>query len=654
VRVEVGDDDDDVLVLGCTGVGVGRHDPALAEHDDVLVVGVVEGDVAQPVQGRVLAPDLVEPPQVPREGLALACAAGLEVLPLPVPVLVLLVVDLLLGAGAGHVLHELVARVDAVGRHERPGERRAQLPCRRSAELHVGREDVVRRGPERRPHVVRGLGRELGDVLLQVGLGVAPGVVGVALLEAHLGQGAHHRRLRERLTEPDDLGVVAGHVLDEPLPELHRLGVRVVDAKERDAVVDPDLDHPTHLGVGAGRVVVEVQRIDVLVLLRGVLGEGDRAVGARGEPLRVLLDPRVVGRALQRDVQRHLEPEPARLGDEEVEVLEGPEVWVDRVMAPVGRADGVGAPGVLGARVKGVVGPLLGGLTDGVDRRQVDDVEAHAGDGGQPLGGGAQGSRAPSVGLVVMDRALAAGEELVPRARERELALDEQRVCRAGRDVVPHRGARQLLVHGSVGDEGQSDLGRAGLVAQGCGSGLEGGATPGGAPVLLRGPLEQQCALGEHEVRVDVGLDLDGCVVLPGAERVGPPLDPEGPHAGTVGGHDGFPRVETGVGARHLGDVLDAGGIGEDDRGADGVVALANDGRLDEEGLVDHGFRRACAAIDDGGDVEDGDAADRGLRRDAQRSGGHSPTLSVRGPVRRVLTARQGREGRKRFRIRAT
>ena len=39
------------------------------------------------------------------------------------------------------------------------------------------------------------------------------------------------------------------------------------------------------------RIQVEVQRVTVLVLLRGVLRVGDGAVGQRGEPLRVLLDP---------------------------------------------------------------------------------------------------------------------------------------------------------------------------------------------------------------------------------------------------------------------------------------------------------------------------------------------------------------------------
>src|SRR2546422_7407208 len=66
-----------------------------------------------------------------------------------------------------------------------------------------------------------------------------------------------------------------------------------------------------------------------------------RAVGTAEEPLRVLGDPRVVGRALDREVERHLEAEAARALDEPVEVVEGAELRVDRRVAAlreIGRA----------------------------------------------------------------------------------------------------------------------------------------------------------------------------------------------------------------------------------------------------------------------------------------------------------------------------
>ena len=109
-------------------------------------------------------------------------------------------------------------------------------------------------------------------------------------------------------------------------------------------------DHPEDLGVEAGRVVVEVERVDVLVLLGRVLGVGDGAVRAGGEPLRVLGDPGMVGRALQREVERNLEAEVRGRGHEVVEVVDGAELRMDGVV-PAGRgADGPRRPDVLRLR----------------------------------------------------------------------------------------------------------------------------------------------------------------------------------------------------------------------------------------------------------------------------------------------------------------
>ena len=154
------------------------------------------------------------------QALARLRPARLVVLPVPVLVLVLLVVDLLLRTRPRDVLHQLVARVDAPGRHQGGGQDGAHRPGGRPAVLHVRREDVVRRRPERRTHVGGRLPGQLGEVLLELRRDVAPGEVGVRLVEPDLGQRVHHRRLRERLGQEDDLGVVLGDVGDEPLPEL--------------------------------------------------------------------------------------------------------------------------------------------------------------------------------------------------------------------------------------------------------------------------------------------------------------------------------------------------------------------------------------------------------------------------------------------------
>src|SRR3546814_15199886 len=87
--------------------------------------------------------------------------------------------------------------------------------------------------------------------------------------------------------------------------------------------------------------------IDVLILLRRVLGIGDGPVGAGGEPLRVRGDPGVVGRRLQGHVEGDLEVELTGPGDERVEVLEAAQARVDRVVPAVGGPVRPRGPGVL-------------------------------------------------------------------------------------------------------------------------------------------------------------------------------------------------------------------------------------------------------------------------------------------------------------------
>ena len=75
-------------------------------------------------------------------------------------------------------------------------------------------------------------------------------------------------------------GIALLHLVDQPLPERERLGVRVVDAEDADALLHPEQDDvaqrlPQRDAVGA----IEVRVDDVLVFLRRVLGVLDRAVG---------------------------------------------------------------------------------------------------------------------------------------------------------------------------------------------------------------------------------------------------------------------------------------------------------------------------------------------------------------------------------------
>ena len=110
----------------------------------------------------------------------------------------------------------------------------------------------------------------------------------------------------------------------------------VVDAEDRHAVLDPQLDDVAYGLVDALWVVIEVQWVDVLVLLWRVLSVRDRAVGARRKPFGMFGDPWVVWGALEGQIEGNLHAEASCAIHEAVEVIEGTQIWVDGVVAAFG------------------------------------------------------------------------------------------------------------------------------------------------------------------------------------------------------------------------------------------------------------------------------------------------------------------------------
>ena len=208
--------------------------------------------------------------------------------------------------------------------------------------------------------------------------------------------------------------------------------MRVVDAEDLDSLCDPVPDDAERLRADALRVVVEVDRVDVLVLLRRVLRVRDRAVRKRGEPLRVRLHPWVVRRGLQSEVERDLDALRAGRSHEGPEVRESSEVRVDRVVTAFGGADRPRRAGVAGLRIERVVAALAVDATDRMDRGEVQHVEAHRRDGREPTRRGAERA-ALDRAVLQPARSLRAGEEFVPGADAGALALDQQFVTRSER-----------------------------------------------------------------------------------------------------------------------------------------------------------------------------------------------------------------------------
>ena len=360
---------------------------------------------------------------------------------------------------------------------------------------------------------------ELGDVLGQLPARVLPGEVRVGLAEADLAQVAHHRALGERLGEEDHVAVARVDLVDQPLPERERLGVRVVDAEHASPRSRPSAARPrssaSHSARQSGGVPVDV--VDVLVALGRVLGVLERAVGAAVEPLRVLGQPRVVGRALDREVQRDVDA--VRRARPRVSARRSsivPRSGWTASWPPVGVADRPGRAGIAGRGGQRVVAALAVGQADRVDRRQVEDVEAELGQprelaldarAGRPRSAGTARTRRRS-GRAARSTSIASGGS----QRDRAVALGSRSTAASSSSPS---ATSCLAVSGTPG-RSSSRAARA-------------RSAPRSRRIAVRArraASEQHDPLRQlaREV-VLAGGDLARELVAPGAEHVGPGLD---------------------------------------------------------------------------------------------------------------------------------
>src|SRR4029453_7950376 len=344
-------------------------------------------------------------------------------LEIPLLELVLLGVEVLLTPGLARLpLGELEGRaVDPVARGQRRRENEPRDEGGSTAVLEVLGEDVRRVRPDVRPEELALLAAgQLAEVLDQLVLRVSPGEVGVRLREPDLRQPRHHLRPRERLGEEDHVLVLTLDLAEQPLPERERLRVRVVHPEDPHALLDPEVhDAEQRLPELPPRLAPEVEGVDVLVALRRVLRELDGAVRPLPEPLRVLGDPGVIGRALEREIERDLDSVPVRRRDEPAKVVERSETRMDRGVPALFRPDRPRAAEVVRIRGERVVPALALRAADGMDRGQVQRVEAELGAVREPPLDVGEGP--VPAGLVRGG----AREELVPAREARTLAIDD-------------------------------------------------------------------------------------------------------------------------------------------------------------------------------------------------------------------------------------
>src|SRR4029453_9716994 len=213
--------------------------------------------------------------------------------------------------------------------------------------------------------------------------------------------------------------------------------MRIVDPEYSDTVAHPELEDAQALQIDPVAVVVEVDRIDVLVLLRRILCVRDCAVGALGEPLRGLGDPRMIRRGLECEVQCNLEPKRLGFGDESVEGVKVAEVRMDGVVSAFFGADRPGRPWVGWGRRERIVRSLAIRPADWVDGREVDHIEAHRRRSLKPLVGAVERAGNPPLVFFVPLRTLGAREELIPGGEQGRAAIGEDRVILGGRYQLP-------------------------------------------------------------------------------------------------------------------------------------------------------------------------------------------------------------------------
>ena len=192
--------------------------------------------------------------------------------------------------------------------------------------------------------------------------------------------------------------------------------------KIRDAVLDPELDHVASSSCHSARQSsrLEVERVDVLVLLRRVLGVLDRAVGPMPEPLRMLASPTDDRASLERDVERDLEVVAPRRVDEAIEVRRACRA---RARPPCGRPprrrSPTGCPDRPARGVSVLLRPLRKLRPIGWIGGRYRTSKPIAATYGQPCRRLVERRAARRIG------AGRAREHLVPRAEPRALALDE-------------------------------------------------------------------------------------------------------------------------------------------------------------------------------------------------------------------------------------
>ena len=342
----------------------------------------------------------------------------------------------------------------------------------------------------------------------------------------------------------------------------------------------------------------------------------------------------MVGRALDGEVERDLEAEGPRALDEAVEVVERAELRMHRGVAALRAADRPWAPGVAGRGGERVVASLAVRAPDRVDRRQVDDVEAHR-------------RHALELRLRVLEGSAGAREELVPGGDARALAVGHHLVLA----LRPRRlRAVEVSAHqrGELGIARPRDRRRR---AGGAGDPLGELAEPPvvAPPRARRRRADQVEPLPELAGQILAGRVARAEVRQPRAEGLGERLEREDPARVGVEREGARPAVVVDVPHRRLAPLalVDPPVLQKRD---EHVVAFLEDVGGDLQHAADLALDRIPATVDRGGDVLDDDRATRVLDRPRAHGARLKPSASASGPrARRASGPLPRQSSKKRF-----
>src|SRR5690606_29208956 len=173
------------------------------------------------------------------------------------------------------------------------------------------------------------------------------------------------------------------------------------------------------------------------VFLGRVLRELDRTVRPPVKPCGVLFDPRMVGRALNGEIERDFQAVLVGSCNKASEVFEASKLRMNGIVSAFTRADGVGASGVARHRLQRVVARLSVRAPYGMNGRQIENVEAkvfHVWEAANDVV-----ERSMSCGIT----RLRAGHHLVPGAERGSPPVDPySQILLVAREISTQAGTR--------------------------------------------------------------------------------------------------------------------------------------------------------------------------------------------------------------------